>query len=213
MIEDFIQLCTSRAGLFSVLFMSDLAIAASYFAIPLTMAVVFRDRKDDIPYPWLWMLFVAFIVACGLTHLVHVWSALRGVEVLGGQAIINFSCAAISVGTAIAFAYVLPQIKELPSPKKQQGELERLVSQRTREKDHLIQEINHRIGNQLQILSSIVSIENRSAKSDEATAILSRLKQSLDKMGEEHSALRASDYLAIAAINNSALLTSASAGG
>jgi hypothetical protein len=118
MLQDLIQLCTSRTGLFSFSIMSDLAIAASYFAIPLTMAVVFRRRKDDIPYPWLWILFVAFIVACGLTHLAHVWSAFRGVENLAGQAVINFLCAAVSVGTAIAFAYIIPQINELPSPKK-----------------------------------------------------------------------------------------------
>jgi len=190
--------------------MSDLAIAASYFAIPLTMAVVFRNRRDDIPYPWLWMLFVAFIVACGLTHLMHVWSAVRGVEILGGRVVINSLCAAISVGTAFAFAYVIPQINELPSPKKQQAELERLVRQRTREKDILIHEINHRIGNQLQILSSMVSIESRKTKSEESIAMLSRLKQALDRMAEEHAALRTSDYLAIAEINHSALLPSSS---
>ena len=210
MIEEFIQLCTSRSGLFSLLIMSDLAIAASYFAIPLTMAVVFRNRRDDIPYPWLWMLFVAFIVACGLTHLMHVWSAVRGVEILGGRVVINSLCAAISVGTAFAFAYVIPQINELPSPKKQQAELERLVRQRTREKDILIHEINHRIGNQLQILSSMVSIESRKTKSEESIAMLSRLKQALDRMAEEHAALRTSDYLAIAEINHSALLPSSS---
>ena len=122
---------------------------------------------------------------------------VRGIENLAGQAVINFLCAA-SVGTAIAFAYILPQINDLPSPKKQRAELERLVKKRTREKDILIHEINHRIGNQLQVLSSLVSVESRRAKSDEAIGILSGLKQTLDKMGEEHLALQASDYLAIA---------------
>jgi len=213
MVGDLLQLCTSRNGLFSILILSDLAIADSYFAIPLTMAVVFRKRKDDIPYPWLWMLFVAFIVACGLTHLMHVWSGLGSIENLAGQTLINLLCAATSVGTAVAFAYILPQINELPSPKKQRAELERLVKQRTREKDLLIHEINHRIGNQLQVLSSIVSIESRRANSDEAMAILSRLRQTLDKMGREHAALQASDYLAIAEINNTALLSSVSESG
>jgi len=209
MLQDLLQLCTSRTGLFSLLIGSDLAIAASYFAIPLTMAVVLRTRKDDIPYPWLWMLFVTFIVACGLTHLMHVWSALRGVKNLTGQAAINFLCAAASVGTAFAFTFIIPQINELPSPKKQRAELERLVRQRTREKDLLIHEINHRIGNQLQVLSSIVSIESRSAKSDEAIAILTRLRQTLDKMGEEHIALQASNYLAMGEINRSVFLSTA----
>ena len=212
MIQGFIQLCTSRTGLLWFLIVSDLAIAASYFAIPLTMAVVFRSRKDDIPYPWLWMLFVVFIVACGLTHLMHVWSALEGVDHIDGQVITNVLCAVVSVGTAVAFTYVIPQINELPSPKKQQAELERLVRQRTREKDILIQELNHRIGNQLQILLSMVSIEGRKSKADETIAVLSRLKQILDDMGEEHAALRAADYLKVAEVNYSALPTSSPAG-
>ena len=114
MIQDFIQLCTSRTGLFAFLIASDLAIAASYFAIPLTMAVVLRKRKDDIPYPWLWLLFVVFIVACGLTHLVHVWSAARGIENLGVHAAINVLCAVASVGTAFAFTYIIRKSMNYP---------------------------------------------------------------------------------------------------
>lgn len=206
MIDALWQLCTSRTGLGYLLIGTDLAIACAYFAIPFTMAIVLSHRKEDIPYPWLWGLFVTFIVACGLTHLVHVWSATSGMEYLSAQVTINFLCALASVGTAVAFAIVLPQIKVLPSPKQQRAELERLVGQRTQEKDHLIQEINHRIGNQLQILSSLVSIEARRATSEETLNILGRLKDTLDRMGQEHAALRASDYLAkIEAINASAI--------
>jgi hypothetical protein len=85
-------------------------IALAYFAIPVTMAIVLRNRRDDIPYPWLWMLFVIFIVACGMTHLVHIWSVVMGGEYLGLQATIAAITALASVGTAIAFAFVLPQI-------------------------------------------------------------------------------------------------------
>ena len=206
MIDALWQLCTSRTGLGLLLIGTDLAIACAYFAIPLTMAIVLSHRKEDIPYPWLWGLFVVFIVACGLTHLVHVWSATSGIEYLPAQVIVNFICAAASVGTAIAFAFVLPRIKDLPSPKRQRRELEQLVRQRTQEKDRLIQEINHRIGNQLQILSSLVSIETRRSKSEETLSILARLKDTLDKMGEQHAALRAADYLGqIDEINDSAI--------
>ena len=207
MIDALWQLCTSRTGLGWLLIGTDLAIACSYFAIPLTMAIVLSHRKEDIPYPWLWGLFVVFIVACGMTHLVHVWSAASGYEYLSAQVTINFLTAVASVGTAIAFAFVLPQIKDLPSPKQQRAELERLVGQRTQEKDRLIQEINHRIGNQLQILSSLVSIETRRTSSEETLGILRRLKDTLDQMGEQHAALRATDYLSsqIDAINDSAI--------
>jgi hypothetical protein len=79
----------------------------SLFAITVTMAIVLSQRKD-FPYPWLWTLFLIFIVACGLTHVVHVWSAYTGAEYLGAQVITGLITAAASVGTAIAFAVVLP---------------------------------------------------------------------------------------------------------
>jgi hypothetical protein len=94
----------------------------------------------------------------------------------------------------------------MPSPRRQRSELEKLVGQRTQEKDRLIQEINHRIGNQLQILSSLVSIEARRTTSEETLGILRRLKDTLDKMGEQHAELRATNYLSqIDEINESAV--------
>src|SRR5436190_19049436 len=123
-LQEIINFCTSYSGLLWLALASDLAIAVAYFAIPITMAVVLRHRKDDIPYPWLWTLFVTFIIACGLTHVVHLWSAFTGVEYLGTQVIIGLITATASVGTAIAFALVLPQMKSLPSPKQQRALLE-----------------------------------------------------------------------------------------
>jgi hypothetical protein len=208
MIDAVLQLCTTRTGLGWLLIVTDMSIACSYFAIPLTMGIVLSHRKEDIPYPWLWGLFVVFIVACGLTHLAHVWSAISGLDHLSAQVTVNFLCAIASVGTAIAFAFVLPQIKDLPSPKRRRAELERLVGLRTSEKDRLIQEINHRIGNQLQILSSLVSIETRRAMAPETLGILGRLKDTLDKMGEQHAALRAAGYLSqIDEVNDGAIRT------
>ena len=89
MLEPLIQLCTSAAGLFWLVLASDVSIAIAYFAIPVTMAVVLRQRRDDIPYPWLWTLFVMFIVACGLTHSAHAFSAVTGGEYLWMHAAIG----------------------------------------------------------------------------------------------------------------------------
>ena len=86
MLAQLLEYCTSSTGLTWLILWSDLAIAISYFAIPFVMLVVLRDRRRDIPYPWLWTLFVTFIVACGLTHVVHIMSALMGVPYLGAAA-------------------------------------------------------------------------------------------------------------------------------
>jgi hypothetical protein len=194
MVEQLLALCTSGAGLYWLVVISDIAIAAAYFAIPVTMALVLRHRKADIPYPWLWSLFVTFIVACGLTHLAHVWSA-NGSDNLWVLAASEAFCAFASVATAIAFAFVLPDIKMLPSPQRQRAELENAVAQRTREKDRLLREVHHRVGNQLQILSSLLSIEGRRAESGETLEALARIRIELDKMAVEHSRRSATDYL------------------
>jgi hypothetical protein len=130
-----------------------------------------------------------------MTHLAHVWSALTGAAYLGFHAAIGVVTALASVGTAVAFAYILPQIRNMPSPRQQRALLERLVTERTTEKDHLIREINHRIGNQLQVLSSVLSIESRRAATPEAQLVLGRLRDELDKMTAQHIELSHRDYL------------------
>ena len=47
---------------------SDSLIALAYFSIPLTLIHFVRKRRD-LPYPALFLLFGAFIVACGTTHV------------------------------------------------------------------------------------------------------------------------------------------------
>jgi hypothetical protein len=52
---------------------SDSLIALAYFAIPVSL-VFFVRRRRDIPFGWMGLLFGLFIVACGLTHLMGVWT-------------------------------------------------------------------------------------------------------------------------------------------
>lgn len=195
MLDTLLAVCTSSTALFWVVVGCDLSIAAAYFAIPVTMAVVMRHRREDIVYPWLWLLFVAFIMACGLTHLAHVWSAAVQQDNLVLLAVVEVACAATSVGTAIAFGFILPEIKLLPSPKMQRELLEAAVAERTKEKDLLIREINHRIGNQLQVLQSVVSIETRGAEAEETSQVLQRIRAHLEQMAQEHRDRSAKNYL------------------
>jgi PAS domain S-box-containing protein len=48
---------------------SDLLVWGAYTAIPILMAFFFFRRKERLPFPRLGWLFVAFIFACGTTHL------------------------------------------------------------------------------------------------------------------------------------------------
>lgn len=196
MLTDLIAICTSRDALFIALVMSNATIAFSYFAIPIAMAIVLGSRRSDIPYPWLWTLFVAFIIACGLTHVANVISLLSGVEYLAFHGVIHFVTALASVLTAGAFVSILPQIKSLPSPAQQRLALEETINERTAQKDILIREINHRVGNQLQILTSLLNIEERKVETDEAHSLITRLRGHLDQMSKEHVRLSRQNYLA-----------------
>ena len=195
MVQQIIEFCSSDATAFWLVLASDLSIALAYFAIPITMAVVLRDRRDDIPYPWLWLLFVTFIVACGLTHLAHVWSTIMGVGYPKLHALIGALTAAASVATAIAFVLILPQIRDLPSPAQQRIRLQRLVTERTKQKDVLIREIHHRIGNQLQVIHSLINIEERKTEDRVCRDALERIKTEVAKMSDEHRLKSIRDYL------------------
>jgi hypothetical protein len=195
MLGGLISLCTSATALGWLLIVADCAIAAAYLAIPVTMAVVFRRHSRDIPLPWLWRLFVAFITACAITHLAHVWSAVSGYELLGFKAAVGLLCALVSVGTALAFAWILPDIKSMPSPRERQIELENAVTRRTQELNKLVREVHHQLGNQLQVLSSAISLEERKVTSEETEAALGRLRILVDKLSEDYRS-RSEEYYA-----------------
>ena len=61
--------CLSWApGLIELHAISDAIVGLSYFSIPLALAA-FINRRRDLQYGWVAYLFVAFIMACGTTHL------------------------------------------------------------------------------------------------------------------------------------------------
>lgn len=52
---------------------SDLLMALAYYSIPL-MLVYFVWKRRDLPFDWMFLMFGTFIVACGTTHLMEIWT-------------------------------------------------------------------------------------------------------------------------------------------
>jgi signal transduction histidine kinase len=107
---------------------SDIIIWFSYFMIPLTLGYfVYRRKREPIPFRSIIFLFIAFILACGLTHLVDAaifwWPAYRL------SAAIRFITAVVSLGTVVALVKIAPQVVVLKSP----DTLEQMVDERTKE--------------------------------------------------------------------------------
>ncbi|NMG38045.1 hypothetical protein GRZ55_02170 [Chelativorans sp. ZYF759] len=193
MLDYLISLCTTNEGLFSLIVGSDLLIALAYFSIPVAMLWVFRNRSEDLPYPALWIAFVLFIFACGATHLIHFAGALNNSALLEWRASIHVVTAIVSVATAIALSMALPKIALLPSPQRQQRELRIAVERATREKDALLLELNHRVGNHLAMLGAAVRKELRSSPREDPASLL-RVQDLLEQLGEEHHRLSELDY-------------------
>ncbi|MEO6785328.1 MAG: PAS domain-containing protein [Chthoniobacteraceae bacterium] len=112
---------------------SDALIALAYYSIPLTL-LVFVRRRRDLPYPWMILMFGAFIVACGTTHLMEIWTIWHGSYWLSGG--IKAITALLSVATAILLVKLIPRALQLRSAAElatANAGLEAGVSERTGE--------------------------------------------------------------------------------
>ncbi|WP_017651312.1 sensor histidine kinase [Fortiea contorta] len=92
---------------------SDSLITLAYYSIPITL-VYFVQKREDLPFKWILLLFGAFIVSCGTTHIMEVWTLWHPTYWLSGA--IKAITAAISVYTAIILVPIIPQALALPSP-------------------------------------------------------------------------------------------------
>jgi signal transduction histidine kinase len=92
---------------------ADLLIALSYFAIPAVMLVFLRQRRDPrLHLPA--MLFVVFITACGVSHLMSIVTMY--LPYYGLQGMLKLFTGVVSLITAIALWKMLPDALKIPSP-------------------------------------------------------------------------------------------------
>lgn len=147
---------------------SDILIGVAYFSIPLALGVFLWHRRD-VRFSWAIWMFVAFIMLCGVTHFMMVWTLWNADY--GIEALIKAGTATVSVITAFALWPLLPRVIALPSP----TELERRIAERdaaltelraamdtmVEMREHearqklLLDELNHRVKNTLASVQSI----------------------------------------------------------
>ncbi|MEM6520821.1 MAG: PAS domain S-box protein [Cyanobacteria bacterium P01_C01_bin.70] len=100
---------TPLVGLHAI---SDGLTALAYFSIPPAL-IYFVRRRPDLPFAKLFWLFSAFIVSCGITHLLEVWTLWHPTYWLSGMS--KAFTAWISLTTALYLLPLLPQMLALPS--------------------------------------------------------------------------------------------------
>ncbi|GAB1545202.1 hypothetical protein NUACC21_78780 [Scytonema sp. NUACC21] len=140
-----------KPELVSLHVLSDVLIALAYYSIPLTL-VYFVRQREDVPFKSIFLLFGAFIVSCGTTHIMELWTLWYPMYWLSGT--IKAVTALVSFYTAITLIPLVPQALALPSPaqleaankalQKENVERQKAEQELRRYKEHLEELVQQR---------------------------------------------------------------------
>lgn len=104
---------------------SDGLIALSYFAIPLALYYFVRQRP--IAYGWIPLMFAAFILLCGATHVMEIWTVWNPMYRVAGA--LKLLTGLVSFATMLSLLWLMPRAMLLQTPRQLQDE----VAERTEE--------------------------------------------------------------------------------
>ncbi|XP_057483383.1 ethylene response sensor 1-like [Actinidia eriantha] len=91
-------------------YISDFFIAFAYFSIPLEL-IYFVQKSAFFPYRWVLMQFGAFIVLCGATHFINLWTfSMHSKTVAIVMTIAKIATAVVSCATALMLVHIIPDL-------------------------------------------------------------------------------------------------------
>jgi signal transduction histidine kinase len=94
-----------RPGVLWLHVVSDVSIAFAYFGISLLLFYLVQQRRG-LPFQLLFLLFSAFIILCGVTHLFSVWVLWHANYYAEG--FVKAVTAIVSLATLVTLVFVLP---------------------------------------------------------------------------------------------------------
>nr|WP_322659136.1 ATP-binding protein [Dendronalium sp. ChiSLP03b]MDZ8205372.1 ATP-binding protein [Dendronalium sp. ChiSLP03b] len=126
-----------KAGLVWLHIISDATIALAYYSIPFLL-IYFISQRKDVPFNGVFLLFGAFIIACGTGHLIEIWTLWHPDYWISGG--LKALTAIISIYTAFALISLMPQALTLPSPAQLEA-INRVLSTEIVERKRIEQEL------------------------------------------------------------------------
>lgn len=133
--------------------LSDLAIFGAYAAIPASLAL-FLSRRRDMPFPAIIWLFVAFILCCGVGHLIEALIFYVPVYRLSG--LVKLLTAAVSWATVVGLIRIMPAVLRTPTVHAENKQLQSALGDKEREAESL-----GRMRDQLEVRSTELTLRWR----------------------------------------------------
>ncbi|WP_213980847.1 response regulator [Sphingomonas sp. dw_22] len=137
---------------------ADAVIALAYFSIPIVLVTLIRRR--ELAFGWVFWCFAIFILACGCTHLMAIWTLWQ--PVYGLEAAVKVVTAVASIATAAVLWPLLPKAIALPSPHKlaaANAELAAIVAER----DAVLKELREQIAQREDIEAALLQSQKLEA--------------------------------------------------
>ena len=94
---------------------SDSVIALAYLSIPLTL-IYLMMKREDLPFNWIFAAFGVFILACGASHVLEIWTIWNPAFWLAG--FIKAITAVASIVTAVLLVKLVPAALRIPSQRQ-----------------------------------------------------------------------------------------------
>ncbi|MEK8028738.1 sensor histidine kinase [Pseudaquabacterium rugosum] len=156
---------------------SDALTALSYATIPVSLGLLVHRRKD-LQFGWVFLLFGVFILACGATHVMSIWTLWHPDYALAGW--IKVLTAAASVATAAVLVPLVPKAVALPGPAQWEAvhaDLQAQIAERSR-----IEQEVRRLNDELEI-----RVQARTAELEQANHRLEALHADLEERVRERT--------------------------
>jgi signal transduction histidine kinase/ActR/RegA family two-component response regulator len=101
---------------------SDALIAGSYFTIPVALLYFVRHRAKEIPYAWIPLMFGAFILLCGATHAMEIWTVWNPLYREAGA--LKLVTGIVSFATLASLVWIMPRAMLLQTPRQLQAQVD-----------------------------------------------------------------------------------------
>jgi PAS domain S-box-containing protein len=169
-----------RPFVFWLNLVSDAVIALSYYSIPFAL-LYFAMRRRDLVFRWMFVMFGIFILGCGTTHAMGIWTLWYPDYAVDG--LVKALTALVSVATAVMLWPLMPRALAFPSP----GQL----AQANRE-------LNREIGERRQAEAAVRQLndeleERVRARTAELEAANERLRQEVEERRRAEDRLAAGE--------------------